>query len=111
MIQSVRFVFEKVGFADGGGFSEEWIGLENLRYIFTEDPDFNKALVNSLLQMLYLVPIVLIAALFFAIIINQKFFGRTLVRAIFFLPVIITSGVIMSINKGRCFCQFADNVI
>ncbi len=105
MIQSVRFVFEKVGFADGGGFSEEWIGLENLRYIFTEDPDFNKALVNSLLQMLYLVPIVLIAALFFAIIINQKFFGRTLVRAIFFLPVIITSGVIMSIIKGDAFAS------
>lgn len=103
MVQSIRFVFEKVGFADGGGFSEEWIGLENLRYIFTEDPEFNKALVNSLLQMLYIVPIVLIAALFFAMIINQKFFGRVLVRAVFFLPVIITSGVVMSVIKGDAF--------
>ena len=40
---------------------------------------------------------VLIAALFFAIILNQKFRGRVLTRAIFFLPVIIASGVVLSI--------------
>ncbi len=103
MVQSVKFIFHDVQFADTGGFEQKWVGFKNLLYVFTEDPDFNKALVNSLLQMLYLVPVVLIAALFFAIIVNQKFMGRTLVRAIFFLPVIITSGVVMSVIKGDAF--------
>ena len=35
---------------------------------------------------------------FVALILNQKFKGRALVRAIFFLPVILSSGVILGIE-------------
>lgn len=41
--------------------------------------------------------------LFIAILLNQKFHGRTAVRAIFFLPVIIANGVIISIMNGDVF--------
>lgn len=104
MLQSLSFVFSKVTI-EVGGFVTDNVGLDNIRYLFLEDPDFNKNLVASLLQILYQVPVVLIAALFFAIILNQKFFGRTLVRAIFFLPVIITSGVVMAIMKADAFAN------
>jgi ABC-type sugar transport system permease subunit len=104
MLQSLSFVFSKVTI-EVGGFETTGVGLSNIRYLLLEDPDFNKNLVASLLQILYQVPVVIIAALFFAIILNQKFFGRTVVRAVFFLPVIITSGVVMAIMKADAFAN------
>lgn len=104
MIQSISFMFNTVKLGVGK-FETTFVGLGNLEYIFKEDPDYNKNLVTAFTQMLYQVPVVLIAALFFAIILNQKFKGRTFVRAIFFLPVIITSGVVMSIIHGDAFAS------
>ncbi len=48
-------------------------------------------------------PVVIIASLFFAVILNTKFKGRTFVRAVFFLPVIIASGVVMEIINSDTF--------
>lgn len=45
-------------------------------------------------------PLILIFSLFFAVLLNQKFHGRVLARAIFFLPVILASGIIASIENG-----------
>lgn len=38
---------------------------------------------------------ILVCSIFFATLLNRKFFGRTFVRAVFFLPVIIASGVVL----------------
>lgn len=88
-----------------GGFDVVFSGLKNLRYIFQTDPDFAKNLVASLTSLLYTVPVVIIASLFFAIVLNAKFHGRTVVRAIFFLPVIIASGVVMEIINSDTFAS------
>lgn len=102
VVQSLAFVFSDVKLQPGG-FSLDWVGLNNLRYIFTSDPDFNKNLVSATTSLLYKVPVIIIASLFFAIILNSKFRGRTLVRAVFFLPVIIASGVVMEIINSDTF--------
>lgn len=102
IVQSLIFVFSDVDLMPGG-FERDWVGLKNLKYIFLTDPDFNKNLVSSLGGLLYQVPVILVSALFFAILLNAKFKGRTLVRAIFFLPVIIASGVIMEIINSDTF--------
>lgn len=101
-IQSFLFVFNDVSLKPGG-FDMQWVGIKNLKYIFTSDPDFNKNLVSAIGTLLYQVPVIIIAALFFAIILNSKFKGRTFVRAVFFLPVIIASGVIMEIINSDTF--------
>ena len=101
-LQSFRFSFSDVKL-DIGGFDTTFIGLENWRYLFEEDPDYGQNLVAALQQIGIQVPVVLIASLFFAILLNQRFVGRTMVRAIFFLPVIIASGVVMSIINSDTF--------
>lgn len=101
-MESLIFVFSDVQIKLGG-FSADFVGLKNLKYIFTEDPDFNKNLVAATISLLYKVPVVIIASLFFAIVLNSKFRGRTVVRAVFFLPVIIASGVIMEIINSDTF--------
>jgi len=50
-------------------------------------------------DMAYQLPIIVIFALFIAIILNQKFRGNTFMRAMFFLPVIIATGLITTILK------------
>lgn len=66
---------------------------------FTEDADFIPNFTKSLQRMLYEVPVIAVFALIIAIILNQEFKGRTFMRAIFFLPVIITSGIIILTMK------------
>ena len=52
-------------------------------------------MTTSVGNMLIDVPLITFFSLFMAILLNKKFKGRTLVRAIFFLPVILNSGAIM----------------
>ena len=96
LLQSLWYSFNEVT-PDVGEFRTEFIGMENFVEIFRGANSFVKSLTGSLTELLYKVPVVLIASLFFAIILNQKFVGRTLTRAIFFLPVIVASGVVLSI--------------
>jgi ABC-type sugar transport system permease subunit len=72
---------------------------ENYRTAFQGDALFPQKFTATLLDMLYRVPVILIFSLFVAIVLNQKFKGRGFMRLIFFLPVLVTTGVISSIIK------------
>lgn len=99
LIQSIKYSFSQVT-PDIGTMSTVNVGWENFHHIFRVDLHFTNNLIGSLTNLLYQVPFILIASLFLATIINQKFIGRTFVRAIFFLPVIVASGVVISLIQG-----------
>lgn len=82
-----------------------WAGWSNYRYAFLSDPIYIRTWVESLQNMAYEVPIIVIYSLFIAVLLNQKFRGRTLARAIFFLPVIVASGIIMTIFRNDVFAS------
>ncbi len=96
LLQSLWYSFNSVT-TEVGRYATEFVGIGNFYKIFRENAKFMPALVSSLGELAYKVPVVLIASLFFALILNQKFRGRVLTRAIFFLPVIIASGVVLSV--------------
>ena len=73
-----------------GGYAMNNVGLENLVYIFTKDPDFLLNLFTSVGDMLWQVPCILFISLFLA----------TIIRSVFFLPVIIVTGVIITIIQN-----------
>ncbi len=81
---------------EGGGYSLKFVGLENFRYAFFEHGEFKQVLTSSVMDMVIDVPLITFFSLFMALLLNQKFKGRTIVRAIFFLPVILNSDAIMS---------------
>ncbi len=83
-----------------GGMTGPWIGIENYKYVFTEDQYYAKYLLSVLLETLWKTPLILIFSLFIAVILNQKFKGRTFARAVFFLPVIIATGPVYNIING-----------
>jgi len=69
------------------------IGFENYKNIFTTKPEYMVNVWNSVTVIGVQLFTTVLYSLFVAILLNQKFKGRFLVRAIFFLPVIVASGV------------------
>ena len=75
----------------------EFVGLEFYKEAF-ETPDFVTALLEGLQQLVLEVPAVIIFSLFIAVVLNQKMLGRAAFRAIFFVPVIISTGIMETVN-------------
>ena len=95
LLKSLLYTFSDVGFADSGGIQTTFTGFYNLNYVFKVDPNFVPNLLESLKQFVLSFPIIVILSFIFALILNQKFHGRIFIRAIFFLPVIIATGVVL----------------
>lgn len=94
MIQAIQFSFSEMQMLDTGGYTLKFVGLSNFKYALLEDADYNQILMTSLKDMIVDVPLIIFFSLFIAIICNGKFKGRTLVRAILFLPIILNAGAI-----------------
>ena len=71
-----------------------FVGLENYVKLMS-NVTFLTNFSKSLTSFAYTLPMVVILSLIFAVILNQNFRGRLLARALFFLPVIIATGVVM----------------
>lgn len=100
LVTSIYYAFQKVAFTPSG-IKTTFIGWENFIYKFRDDIYFQgRWFTPGVTSFLYEVPLVVIFSLFVAIILNQKFRGRTIARAMFFLPVIIASGVVIQILRG-----------
>ena len=84
-----------------GNFNPIWTGLENFQYAFAVDPEFNRLLVEEITRMMNYSVAIIVFSFFVALVLNQKFHGRALVRAIFFLPVILSSGVILGLETDN----------
>lgn len=99
LIESFWFTFNDVTM-DVNGLSPKFIGLDNYKYLFVQDSSYIQMLAESMGDMILEVVIVSILSLFIAVLLNQKFRGRTVYRAIFFLPIILTSGVVYTMMSG-----------
>ncbi len=103
--QSLYFSFCKVAIPPEGGYVTRGVGFENYIYAFRTDTSFLPELMSTMGSMLFSMPVIVISSLMLSLLINQNFRGRTIVRAIFFLPVIVASGVIMNIIREDVFAQ------
>ncbi len=102
LISSVRMSLSEVKLnPTGGGFTMKFIGLENYIRAVAVDKDFNRLLTESLLALLVDVPSIIITSLVLAVLLKRKFPGRGAVRAIFFMPVILASGVVLGMEKAN----------
>ena len=80
-----------------GGYTLEFVGFQNYIDAFSSDPLFAKRLVEGLQTLAFDIPSILIFSLFMAVMLNQKMAGRAIFRSIFFVPVIISTGIMESI--------------
>ena len=106
IISSITFAFSKVT-VDLDGYTSEFIGLENFKYAFTKDANYTTVLSRDLMNLLWKTPVIIILSLLLALHINNKFKGRLFVRAVFFLPVIFSNGVLLDVIQNDAVVQSA----
>jgi multiple sugar transport system permease protein len=73
-----------------------WIGPQNYRELFGQDPMFHKALLNTLIFAAGLVPANMLLALVTSVLLNQVRRLAAFFRSVYFIPV-ITSEVVFSV--------------
>jgi ABC-type sugar transport system permease subunit len=83
------------------GFELTYAGLKNYERALTIDPNFNIMLYDEISKMVLNSLATIIFSFFIALLLNQKFKGRAFVRAVFFLPVIFSSGVIVGLEYNN----------
>ena len=111
LLQSINFSFHEINLISnagggGGGYELVFVGWENYSEALFNDPQFVQVLIASLKQLVLDVPAIVIFALFMAIILNQKMAGRAVFRAIFFIPVILTTGLIDQIDQSNALMNY-----
>lgn len=94
--QSIYYSFCKVSPSDTG-FVFRFVQWDNYIYALQQDANYKENLGKAIVSFLYSLPLTVILSLVLAVILNQKFRGRLLARAVFFLPVIIATGVVLEI--------------
>jgi len=111
----VRLIIEGVGYAfsnlvaSENGLSPEFIGWENFNYILRVDPNFTSTLLNTIKDMFTLIPMILLFSLFTAVLLSSKIYFKTFFRAVFFLPVMITSGVVSKLDSYNAVMSYMSS--
>lgn len=96
LIQSIWFSFCDVTLSKDGVVTK-FTGLENYNYFLNVHGEYDKWLSSALTSILYSLPIILLVSLVLALLLNQKFRGRLFFRALYFIPVIIATGVVVDL--------------
>ena len=104
LIDSIWFSFNKIIPVTGANGGLGKIELQYMGFYYYTAPfanaTFTSRLLAGLQQLLFEVPAIIVFSLFIAVVLNHKMLGRALFRAIFFVPVIISTGIMDSINQA-----------
>lgn len=105
LFNSIRYAFStvKINYAD---VKVSYTGWVNFTRPFTEDTNFIELMRNAMQGMLLDLVIITFFSFFIANILNQKFAGRGLARTIFFLPVLLATGIIAAADTNNMAMDF-----
>lgn len=67
----------------------DWVGLDNYARLILNDDSFRASIVNTLYLTVLGLPLQMGAALFLAVLLNQKMKGERIFRMAFYLPVVL----------------------
>jgi len=99
LVQAVIFSFNELVLTSTT-FELQPRGWENYRYALQVHPEFTRTFVEVIGQLLTRLPLIIAFSFFAATLLNQEFRGRALVRALFFLPVIMSAGIVMRLEMS-----------
>ena len=105
IIDSIKYSFHEIKIITGGGYDLVWVGLNNYKEAL-QTSDYIQALSDSITGLIMDIPTILLFSLFIAILLNQKMVGRGAFRAIFFIPVILSTGIIASIDASSAVTDY-----
>ncbi len=98
LFESVKYSFYNYTYPGAGRPQvQEFVGWSNYQEALFGSADFVQTLIVGLKELVFDIPAILIFSLFIAVILNQKMVGRAAFRAIFFLPVVVSTGLMETI--------------
>lgn len=100
LLYSLWVSFQEVTFLRGGGLATAYVGFANYIDALTKDENFIRYASSTLLSLAVDVPVCLVFSFFVAVLLHQKFHGNFIAKAIFFLPVILGTGLFLSITSS-----------
>ena len=98
-ITSVIYSVSDIQFVENG-MNLSFNNFATYKKIIFEDPDLLRELLSCFTELIYSVPVIVVVSIMIAVMLNDKFIGKTFFRAVFFLPVIISGGAILNIIRG-----------
>ena len=109
--QSLQISFSKIVIGGASGtYDMVWIGFQNYTDAFLDEVGFAQVLVEQGLPSLAIdIPAILIFSLFMAIMLNQKMVGRGVFRSIFFIPVVLSTGIMESIAAMDVLTDYMES--
>ena len=110
LFQSLHMALSEVVISNKG-FELNWNSFANFKKAFLIDAEFNRMLVESIGQMIFRSIATIVFSFFVALLLNQKFKGRTLARSIFFLAVILSSGVMVGLESSNALMAEIQDMI
>ncbi len=109
VLQSLQISFSQIVFGKEGAYSIVWVGFHNYRNAIQVDPEFTQILLKGLGSLAIDIPAILIFSLFMAIMLNQKMVGRAVFRSIFFIPVVLSTGIMESISALDVLTDYMES--
>ena len=99
LIMTIQFSLNDVKIVGGQGYTLVWKGIKYYKDAITYDPYFVPNTVASYKTLLTNVPVIIIFSMLIASLLNQTFRGRAVARAIFFIPVLVSTGILLEIEN------------
>ena len=109
IVNSITFSFNELEIQQMGGYELIFIGMDNYTEALFVDSGFVPTLVSGMRQLILDIPAIVIFSLFMAILLNEKMVGRTVCRAIFFIPVILSTGIIDTLDQSNSMMNYMQN--
>ena len=88
-----------------GGYVLDFVGLKSYKYTLFTHPTFVRDTLTLLGNLVLQSPAIIIFSLFVAVILNQKMPARGLFRAVFFLPVIMATGIVLKADMQNAMLE------
>lgn len=107
LVYSAIYSFSDIQLRDN--IEMTFAGFKYYSQAFVTDPKFMPNLASSLSEMAYQVPLILVFSLAVAYVLNSKFRGSSFFKSLFFLPVIIASGVVITVIGGDEYAQLMNS--
>ena len=109
IFDSILYSFGEIKMLQGGGFRLNFVGMKNYSNALFVDATFVQTLTAGIRQLLLDIPAIVIFSLFMAVLLNQKMWGRAVFRAIFFVPVILCTGLIDQIDSTNSLTAYMSD--
>lgn len=95
LFYSIWLSLSNVEFSSAG-ISTDFVGIKWYKELFTEDPNFVTNMIDTVKSIVFSAPMIIVASIILALLLNKALPGRAIFRALYFFPVIIISGPVMS---------------